>query len=408
MIKKILKKAEAAVKANILFNIEAYLEERQEKNGRHPIHDNRYHLQEAIGWLKRAQDATPDGGVSRGYSIAWNPYFQSKGWQPSYPETTGYIIPTFFECAKYLNDSDLFNRAVRMAEWEIAIQMKSGAVRGGVISKDEPIPSVFCTGQVIFGWVHTYKETGNDNFLIAAKKAGDFLLTVQDANGQLVEDGKYNFADREATAYHTRVAWSLILLGQAAKEKRYIHAGIKNIEYNLKFQEKNGWFKNNCLYDATQPLLHTICYVTEGLLGAGLLLKDERFIKAARSTADSLLLLNSKGEYLPGRFNKDWMGTVNWSCLTGDAQLSVIFLRLYGVTKDVKYLDGARRLIEFIKTTQNCSTANLGIRGGIKGSYPVSGTYGKYQILNWATKFYADALLLDELICANKGYVVYG
>ena len=87
-----------------------------------------------------------------------------------------------------------------MAEWEVDIQMENGAVRGGVINKDEPIPSVFCTGQVIFGWVHAYKETGEDNFLSAAKKGGDFLITVQDANGRLAEDGKYNFADREATA----------------------------------------------------------------------------------------------------------------------------------------------------------------------------------------------------------------
>lgn len=408
MLKKIINKIEVLAKTNRMFNIDAYLEERQEKNGRFPVLDNKYHLKEAIDWLKRAQDATPDGGVSRGYSIAWNPYFQSKGWQPSYPETTGYIIPTFFECARYFNEKDLFNRAVRMAEWEIDIQMENGAVRGGVINKDEPIPSVFCTGQVIFGWIHAYKETGEDNFLSAAKKGGDFLITVQDANGRLVEDGKYNFADREATAYHARVAWSLILLGQAAKDKKYTQAGIKNIEYNLKFQEKNGWFKNNCLADAAQPLLHTICYVTEGLLGAGLLLNDERFIKAARSTADSLLILNGKEEYLPGRFNKDWLGTVSWSCLTGDAQLAVIFLRLYGETKDIKYLDGARRIIEFIKTTQNCSAANLGIRGGIKGSYPVSGTYGKYQILNWATKFYVDALLLENRIEENKDHIIYG
>ena len=79
--------------------------------------------------------------------------------------------PNLFECARYFNERDLFNRAVRMAEWEVDIQMENGAVRGGVINKDEPIPSVFCTGQVIFGWVHAYKETGEDNFLSAAKKA---------------------------------------------------------------------------------------------------------------------------------------------------------------------------------------------------------------------------------------------
>jgi len=46
-------------------------------------------INEGLQWLVRAQDnsATRDGGVSRHYSLA-------NGWAASYPETTGYIIPT--------------------------------------------------------------------------------------------------------------------------------------------------------------------------------------------------------------------------------------------------------------------------------------------------------------------------
>ena len=51
--------------------------------------------QEALEWLCRAQDhsASTDGGVARSYSLL-------TGWASSYPETTGYIIPTFLERAK--------------------------------------------------------------------------------------------------------------------------------------------------------------------------------------------------------------------------------------------------------------------------------------------------------------------
>src|SRR5436305_1141816 len=49
------------------------------------VRDNRFHLREAVDWLKRAQDATPDRGVARGYSVAWNGNYRSRGWQPSYP-----------------------------------------------------------------------------------------------------------------------------------------------------------------------------------------------------------------------------------------------------------------------------------------------------------------------------------
>jgi len=36
------------------------------------------------------------------------------------------------------------------------------------------------------------------------------------------------------------------------------------------------------------------------------------------------------------------------------------------------------------------------LRDGIKGLYPFDGGYARYEVLNWATNFFADALLLDE------------
>jgi hypothetical protein len=45
------------------------------------IYGNKIHLIEAIKWLARAQDATPDIGVSCLHSPL-------NGWKASYPETT--------------------------------------------------------------------------------------------------------------------------------------------------------------------------------------------------------------------------------------------------------------------------------------------------------------------------------
>ena len=41
------------------------------------------------------------------------------------------------------------------------------------------------------------------------------------------------------------------------------------------------------------------------------------------------------------------------------------------------------------------------IRGGVKGSFPVSGSYGAYEYLNWAAKFLVDAMQLE--IAAQAG-----
>jgi hypothetical protein len=49
----------------------------------------------------------------------------------------------------------------------------------------------------------------------------------------------------------------------------------------------------------------------------------------------------------------------------------------------------------FLKKTQDLVSDELGIRGGIKGSQPFWGGYGPFWYLNWAAKFFIDALSLE-------------
>ena len=65
-------------------------------------------------WLCRAQDVVPGGGVSMGW-------FLKEGWRPPYPETTGYIIPTFLEYAALTDNAVFTERAVRMGTWELSV-----------------------------------------------------------------------------------------------------------------------------------------------------------------------------------------------------------------------------------------------------------------------------------------------
>jgi hypothetical protein len=41
------------------------------------------------------------------------------------------------------------------------------------------------------------------------------------------------------------------------------------------------------------------------------------------------------------------------------------------------------------------------IRGGVKGSFPVNGAYGRWQYLNWACKFTIDANREESMLTAN-------
>jgi hypothetical protein len=42
------------------------------------------------------------------------------------------------------------------------------------------------------------------------------------------------------------------------------------------------------------------------------------------------------------------------------------------------------------------------IRGGVAGSWPVWGEYGRFRVLSWATKFFVDALLREAHIVGRQ------
>src|SRR5690348_9621647 len=199
-------------RAQPLFHRVALAELWHERTGGHSAAASHTpHLQAALDWLARSQDATPDDGFSRGYSLTWNPYLNQRGWQPAYPETTGYLIPTLYEAARFFGRPDLAARATRAARWEIDIQLSSGAVQGGVVG--QPIsPAVFNTGQVIIGWLAAFAETGDDAFASAASRAAHFLTQALDGDGHW-RSGNSRFARSDATLYNARTAWALAEAG---------------------------------------------------------------------------------------------------------------------------------------------------------------------------------------------------
>ena len=352
-------------------------------------------LRHAIEWICRAQDASNDGGVARSYALGYNRFFRRRGWLPSYPETTGYIIPTMFDYAKRTGRDEFFARAVRMADWESDVQMESGAVMGGTVDTS-PTPAVFNTGQVLFGWVRAFQETGNERYLASAIRAADFLLRVQDADGAWRKSlSNYASGTMGSYTYNTRSAWGLLLLANASGRTNYREAAVRNVEYALTRQQPNGWFEDNCLSDPRQPLLHTIAYALRGILEIGILVGNSTYVSAARRAADALLRTQRPDGSLAGRFDRDWHPTVTYSCLTGNVQMGTVWAGLFTVTRNQQYLEALARVNRFTRSVQWLGTGNPGLDGGISGSYPLHGSYGRFEVLNWATKFFADSLMME-------------
>lgn len=389
-----------AVRAHPLLSPAALGEGWREWRGGYPA-DRAHapHLTAAIDWLVRAQDAKPDGGFSRGFSLTRHPYFGARGWQPSYPETTGYIIPTLYAAARRLGHPDLATRAERAARWEIEVQLSSGAVRRGVVSEADA-PAVFNTGQVLLGWLAAFEETARRDFADAARRAACYLVTKLDSSGHWRE-GNSRFARGDSTLYNTRTAWALAEAGARLDDRTFTAAAARSLCASAGLQASNGWLPCCCLSDPDQPLLHTLAYAIRGLLEGGRVLGDADLILAAERAAAALADSVRADGWMPGRYRADWSSAVRWSCLTGQAQMANIWIRLAAITGNATWLEPVPAVLLFLKRTQNRGAREPGLRGGIKGARPVGGAYGAYEVLNWATKFFADALMRHEAIQAS-------
>lgn len=347
-----------------------------------PCRDSVQHIRAGVDWLISAQDGTEDAGVSKGFAL-------NKGWLPSYVETTGYIIPTMFDCSELLAWPDCRRRALKMAEWELSSQLADGSFPGCPIETAER-PLVFDTGMVLFGLIRGYEETGDDKFRTAAQRAGNWLLSFQEDSGQW----ETHTLNDQPRAYHTRVAWALLQLSDITKDAKYRQAALKNLQWSVKQQLPNGWFRNNSFYGEDSALTHTIAYAARGLLESGIITQEATYIDAAQLTARALRDVQRPDGSLSGSFGKDWRDTSRFTCLSGNAQAAIIWLRLFELTGDVQFLEAANRSVAFLKKMQNTSTNHGAIRGGMKSTHPIFRGYIKLFYSSWAVKFFIDLLLL--------------
>jgi hypothetical protein len=352
------------------------------------------HARAAMEWLCRAQDAAGGRGVARSYSLRYQRAHGRRGWLAAYPETTGYIIPTFFDFAAITGEIEYRQRAMEMARWESEVQLASGAVQGGVIGF-EPTPAIFNTGQVLFGWARAFRECGELLFLDSARRAAEFLVEAQDPDGAWRRHAS-KYARPGVNLYDARTAWGLLDAFSITKEQRVRDAAVRNLNYVVSRQQPNGWFPDCCLDDDQRPLLHTLAYTMEGLVQSGLMLGEERFVVSARKAADALLARQRGDGSLAGRFDMNWRPVCRWSCLTGDVQTALVWLALYQKNREEKYLAAARAINRFVMGTQDLVAQDLGIRGGVKGSHPIWAEYGSFEYLNWAAKFLVDALIVEN------------
>ncbi len=339
-----------------------------------------------IDWLCHAQDSTAsgDGGLARDFSLV-------EGWATSYPETTGYIVPTFLRVGKLRNRDELTERAGRMLDWLESIQLPDGGFQGGKIDAKPLVPVTFNTGQILIGLAAGVKHF--DVYWDAMHGAAQFLRDSLD------DDGCWRlhptpFAERGDKAYETHVSWGLFEADRLAPNEGYGEAGMRQVQWARRNEHDNGWVENCCLNLPKTPLTHTLGYYLKGLVEAHRWSNDDDVLAAAEKTAKGLLSTQRGDGALPGRLRSDWSPAASWSCLTGNVQIADSWFYLAEALDEPDFQSAAKKANAFVRRTVSLE-GDDGIRGGVKGSFPVNGAYGEFEFLNWAAKFTIDSCITE-------------
>lgn len=341
---------------------------------------NREHLKLAGDWLLFAQSVKSDGGYAHSYSL-------HQGWERSYPETTGYIIPTMIKLGDHLKDDRYKASALNAGAWLLSMQRPDGS-----FPDLEGRPQVFDTGQIIEGLLALSATTHDAAYLTAASRAGEFLIGCQDPDGSWTSFSYH----RLPHTYYTRVAANLLRLSQATGKLRFATAGRKNLSWALTRKASRGFFSNMSFQADEAPILHTIIYVLEGLLDSYRLDNDEALMAALTVTTENIVAINRARDYLLfARYNEQWKAQGTEYCTVGLAQWAGLLLNLHSLKRNEEYALLAERTLSFLKSKQiRNSGANM--QGSIPGSIPVWGSYFRFAFNNWTIKFFIDALLLLE------------
>jgi len=348
------------------------------------------HLRAAAEWLAAAQDSQGDGGFSGRYMLR-------SGWSSSYPETTGYIIPTLLALAEAWAEPVWRERAERAVRFLLGLQLESGAFPGAEVAENRTAPSPFNTAQILTGLVAWHAAAGEAEVAEAARRAVRWLISVQDADGAF----RQHFYNGVASTYSAHLSCWLAEYGARMDDPEALEAAARHLDWVLGHQDPStGWF-DLAGFDADQharriAYTHTIAYTIAGVLTLGLILGREDAVAAAERAARGPAALLEERGLLPGVIDHRWQPVEMAQCLTGNCQMALIWQTLASKRGATELRGPASRALELVMQAQDLDNPNPGLRGGIAGSDPVWGSYITMALPNWAAKFFIDAMLQQE------------
>lgn len=334
------------------------------------------HLRLSIDWLIESKHSS--GGSSAYYAPIL-------GWSKPYPETTGYIIPTLIEYYHHADYKLAYETALEFGDWLLSIQSSEGYWCAGQHPPKKKSPSVFNTGQILFGLMSLHNETNDSKWLNSLDKATGWLCSTIDEKGNWTSGHYRGFNP----TYYSRVAWPMLSASGILDNQIYKEKSISVLDSLIKKRNSNGSFSGWGFDEHGPAFTHTIAYTLRGFMESSILVDDWQAYGAKTEMAlDKFYrLAELKKGRLAGQYDEQYSGSETYSCITGNFQIAFCLMRWFEMNQDLRLLNAASKLIEYSVNSQTPS-------GAIPGSKPFWGRYMMFRYPNWSAKFCADALLL--------------
>jgi hypothetical protein len=341
-------------------------------------------IKASLDWLIRSHHACS----SKGSAAYWSPIL---GWGHPYPETTGYIIPTLWRGKDYFNDETYGQAATNMTEWLMSLQHDEGWFPGGTLKSSYDLkPSIFNSGQILFGLAEAYSRNPDETKYEAIHKCLKWLCGEQEQDGRWL---KHAYVKGYSPSYYSHVCWPIAKAAKVIGEESFFENVRRGLFAVNSDRTDNGTYSRWAFNEHKNAFTHTIGYTLQGVIESTLLTGDWNDL--ALPAVDSLERLMRKFEIkknLAGAYNSSWRGDFWYQCLTGHCQIASAWIRIYENESDPRFLNSAINLLDFVCKKQRLNVYK-NLNGAIGGSSPLWGKYMCLRYPNWAAKFFIDAMM---------------
>ncbi len=374
------------------------------------------HIKLALNWLSHTNQLLNGKGFPTKFNVKYN-----YGLGPSYPETTGYTLCTLLSIMRnttipgidYKNVSQL---VINSYQYLKSIQFDNGAFTGGHAAMNNyGKPSVFNTAQILLGFCDLYESLAEEN-----KMNKDFFSNIDKEdlrqritkaanflNDEIEEDGsfntRYSYLKSKKTCYAS-ATYGLLRAGIVLKNEKILTGAKRNFDWVVSLQLNSGWIED-WGFEGDWAVLHRIAYTLRGTIEAYLYFRDEKYLNCTIKGIDFLMSFDktksSYADMLPSYLHKsgDFRDEL---CVTGLSQMAIILSKIPEQYQKRSYKELFENIISGTKKLQPRGFDNQCMNGVMPASYPLSGKYQSYDLIEWGTKYFMDSLLIKKGILAEE------